>query len=355
MIQQDHLKIYTLTLTTRAPLYVGNGQSYTKTDYLFSHRNGLVSIVDSNRLFEYLLVKGHADQYERFIMGGGTDLRSFLLDTCGADRSDVDSLILYSVDATSALDEHHSLKEIHAFSRNSAKQAFIPGSSLKGALRTVLLFDLLQQDENKGNLQLDERKYLNTLSCKKDREGNVAKNAVNSIMRGIQVSDSVPIPNNAMTLCAKLDANVYGEVHRLNLCRECVAPGVEITFYLTLDQSILKDRITPEYILDCIDRFDDYYWDTYVKMFDQVKQDSGENYDRCLILGGGSGFFAKSLAYPFYGEDEALRRVSENMSRSFKRHKHEKDPELGISPHTMKYAEYQGKRYPFGVCGVEIS
>ena len=73
-----------------------------------------------------------------------------------------------------------------------------------------------------------------------------------------------------------------------------------------------------------------------------------------LILGGGSGFFAKSLAYPYLGEEEGLRWTAEQMKQMFRNHKHERDAENGISPHTMKYARFRGRLYPYGYCGVSI-
>lgn len=42
------------------------------------------------------------------------------------------------------------------------------------------------------------------------------------------------------------------------------------------------------------------------------------------------------------------------MTQMFSAHKHEHDKELGISPHTMKYARFRGRLYPYGYCGVSI-
>ena len=47
MIQQDHLQIFDLTLNVWAPLFVGNGSSYTKKEYMYNNRNGKVSLASS--------------------------------------------------------------------------------------------------------------------------------------------------------------------------------------------------------------------------------------------------------------------------------------------------------------------
>ena len=39
MIQQDHLQIFDLTLNVWAPLFVGNGSSYTKKEYMYNTRS----------------------------------------------------------------------------------------------------------------------------------------------------------------------------------------------------------------------------------------------------------------------------------------------------------------------------
>ena len=57
---------------------------------------------------------------------------------------------------------------------------------------------------------------------------------------------------------------------------------------------------------------------------------------------------------PYLGEKEGLRWTAEQMAQMFRKHKHERDAEKGISPHTMKYARFRGRLYPYGYCGVSI-
>ena len=55
MIQQDHLQIFDLTLNVWAPLFVGNGSSYTKKEYMYNTRNGKVSFLDEQKFFSFLV------------------------------------------------------------------------------------------------------------------------------------------------------------------------------------------------------------------------------------------------------------------------------------------------------------
>ena len=76
-----------------------------------------------------------------------------------------------------------------------------------------------------------------------------------------------------------------------------------------------------------------------------------------LLLGGGAGYPTKTLTYPYLGESAALDEVISVLSqiRAFQKHRHDRDREIGISPRTMKYAQYRGKLYPYGLCEVSIS
>ena len=63
MIQQDHLQIFDLTLNVWAPLFVGNGSSYTKKEYMYNTRNGKVSFLDEQKFFSFLVVHDLVDKY----------------------------------------------------------------------------------------------------------------------------------------------------------------------------------------------------------------------------------------------------------------------------------------------------
>lgn len=360
MKQEAHLQVFDLTLTTRSPLFVGNGTTYPKSNYLFSPSLKLVYILDMERFFQMLLDENLVDQYERYILSGDTKLGTFLRKECKLKESQISALYRYTVSAADALDDDHSLKEIHSFMRGADGAAYIPGSSLKGVLRTAVLLRMMLEEKkgqwSNGKRMTDlEGEYLNTLHLKKDKNKlNWANDAVNSLFRGISVSDSQSIGDENMILCGKTDAMPNGDTHSINLVRECVRPGTEIHFTLTLDTSVLKDTITVDYLRQCIQNYSGFYKKNYVDSFDTPKNTCDMRYDSILVLGGGSGFFAKTLAYPYLGNQKGLDYVAQEMQNSFKKHYHDEDEGYGISPHTMKYAKYNGLLYPYGVCGVTI-
>ena len=366
MIRTGHLSVHDLVLKTRSPLYIGSGNVCAKTDYLFDPRTATVSMIDPDALFAWLYKRRLVDRYERFVLSGDTRMYQFLRD-CGITTQELDDICRYRVNAADALDDSHSLKELHTFIRDSQNRAFIPGSSIKGALRTVILTSLIAKEkkgiwpdspkkaENARQMQKLEGQYLHTLSLKRDRSGSVVNDPVNSVLRGLSISDSEPIADSNLILVGKIDANEVGEYKKLPLCRECIRPDTEVKFKLTLDHSALPAEYSAETIIQMINSFDSFYQRTYLARFSPPVGSHPVSYQNCMIIGGGSGFFSKSLAYPYCGIQEGMRYTEKTMSEQFRRHGHEKDiSKHGISPHMMKYGKYKGELYPYGVCGVTI-
>lgn len=365
MIKQDHLEVYDLTLTAVSPVFVGSGKKYTKKEYVFrspavtGSTSTEVMLLDESKFFPLLVERNLVDKYETYMLGEQTNLYRFLKEECRLHFSEIKAITRYTADAGDALDENHSLKEINAFVRDAEGRAYIPGSSLKGALRTVLLTDMVLRDKKphrSGEMRDKgfEGKYLNTLTLKKDRDGNIVNDAVNSIMRGIMISDSLPIPDSAIMLGGKIDADVRGETHSINLCRECVKPGTKICFRLTLDRSVLKDRLDKEHILNAIRSFDGMYKDIWLSRFAPPYDAANIYCEDYILLGGGAGYISKTLTYPYLGKDAGLNEVPTILGKAFPKHHHERDIDMRISPRMDKYARYGGELYPYGVCEVQI-
>ncbi len=78
------------------------------------------------------------------------------------------------------------------------------------------------------------------------------------------------------------------------------------------------------------------------------------NQRNLLYLGGGAGYFSKTLTYPYLGDRNGLETTSALLARSFRRHRHEEDVAVGISPHMEKYGRVNDQLYHFGVCEVSI-
>lgn len=354
MIQDSHLQVFDLILEARSPVFIGTGKQYTKKEYLYDPNTGMVSILDEQKFFTYLAEHALADAYEGFILRErGMDLLEFLEQVCGIPRKEIDGFVSYQVYAGDALDQNHTLKEIHRFIRNSADQVYVPGSSIKGALRTALLKAALLQDSARkpGLIEDCETDLFHTLSLKTDRNGIPdRKNALNSILQGVRISDSLPIDNRQLCLTGKVDEFPDRSYNQINLCRESLRPGTRISCTLTLDQSFLKGRITADSICKAIAEASRFHQESVLARYPQAVNLMNS---RTLLLGGGVGFQSKTILSPYYG-DQALARTSAVLQRGFPRHHHEEDVLEGFSPRALKQTVADGVPHPYGVCEVTI-
>lgn len=357
MIEQDHLQTCELRLTTRGPLFIGSGVKTPKKEFIFNKSEQTVSFLNENRFFDLLLQKRIDDSFEDYCLRSGRDdLYQFLHQDHRLNAQDIDPVIEYTIPVGDGLDSGHSLLDVARFIRDPQGHAYVPGSSIKGAIRTALLFQAIKNDPTPlGSRTTDnwsEESYFNTLHL----DSKDPTNHLNSIMRGIHVADSEVIKNRDFCIVKKSDASTTGAVNNINLARECVAPGTVIRTRITLDQSILKGTVTPQTIMDAIVALAEYSQHTYRRHFASPPNHCGAPLKNVLYLGGGAGFFSKTLVYPYLGEAKALQYTSNGLKniRAFANHKHDRDPALGISPHTMKYGRFHGRYYDFGACEVAI-
>lgn len=264
------------------------------------------------------------------------------------------------------------------FEKNTQNEAYIPGSSLKGAFRTAWLAYMLEEEapdiKNERNNQWLkslkaskkksilaettlrtvnklEEEYFNTLQVNQKRKSDM----VNSIMRGISFSDSTPIDSKQLMLSQKIDLDVQGREHVLPILRECLKPATTCQFTLTLDEVILKGTgIDINQILHIVQWFCQYQIDHFYKKFKKQIKLPTDSKETVLWLGGGVGFANKSIIEPALGENNGIVYTSEVLDRMFSKHGHDKDVKKGVSPHMAKIATYQNEKYVMGQCKLEV-
>jgi CRISPR-associated protein Csm5 len=352
MNELGHLKIYHLKLTAKAPIFIGSGKEYNKKEYYYDRKCRRVNIINTSALFSLLVTRSLVDEYERYILNRpGDDLYRFFSDI-QLSQKDIDDITEYTADVSDALAEEKSLSAIGQFIRDRQNRPYIPGSSVKGCMRTVLLWKLINSDRKSFDSFMKtkemEAAYLNTVTLNRKKPSDEG----NSIMRGISISDSEFIDNSRMILTKKVDRSTAGNKNTINTIREAIAPGTEIDFTLTLDEAVSGLKV--DFIREAIREYGEYYKKSFANSFRLPEDSEKESFQDCVVLGGGSGYFGKNIVYPLYSRTEAVRKVSKIMMDKFPKHHHERDIALGISPHMIKHTSYASKSYHYGVCKVEI-
>ena len=176
------------------------------------------------------------------------------------------------------------------------------------------------------------------------------RDAVNSIMKSISISDSEPLSSDSMILCKKIDLLDDGKTNEINVLRECVRPGTTIKCKLTIDRSI--DGLTLDDVRKAIRSFFDFYRKTYIPKFTIPSSFALPEGSDNILLGGGAGFFSKTVIYNLYKYEDAKEYAAKWFESTFPKGKHEY--EYPIVPHTLNCTQYQNHLMHFGICGIEV-
>lgn len=371
-MKKSHLQSFTVQVKTMAPLFIGSGREVNKKEYVYVPAGQKVCIIDFPRFAGFLTARGLEDQYTSFMLGEQNDLYQWLL-SCRITQEEIKSFTSYEVMAGEALKSGYPLRGIHLFIKDNYGRPYLPGSSLKGALRTAIIAKMLADQGDKylktlkkwekslresnryniagetGQLEVD---LLHTLNLHENR-----RNAVNSVMRGLQVSDSRPADTTDLILCPKIDLTLEGKEIAIPTFREAIRPGVTLYTQLTLDPLILERAgIDLDFIRNAIREFADFQEQYFFSAFRKLPANTDKSESEPgaeLYLGGGAGYLSKTITYPMGGR-EALPLVSLLMKRQFPRGHHDNDTKLGISPHILKGTYYNNRFYRMGRCSVEI-
>ena len=134
--------------------------------------------------------------------------------------------------------------EIRETIKHPSNRPMIPGSSIKGAIRTALLWDLI--GDNKREAQNELRQKSNRSSVGRGIERRVfGKDPNHDLMRAVQVSDTAPIPIEAleMGVAWTVTLNQRGElVQKREGGREYKTFAEQIRAEQTFDFSIKIDK-----------------------------------------------------------------------------------------------------------------
>ena len=350
---ESYLKKYKFVFNTVGPVFIGSGQNLKKKEYIFDEKKGRVKIIDVNKMLGFICKdKNLMRDYEKLMMSGdkNDDLQSFFNDHKISEK-DYKNWILRECNVKG----NFNGEDINTFVRDGRGEAYIPGSSLKGMFRTVILSYLIRHadEEYKNEMRArvaedlsDEHlaevdkamsvKFLHSKLTDSDR-----KDMVNSIMRGLIISDSKKIADKNMALYKKFDMSVKGEGHSLNLVRECVDFKVKIETTITIDTTIFP--YTKDELFKMFEEFTQYYKEILEDKFKGCPKHSVSN--KRFFLGGGAGFISKTDLYALFDEKKAIEITGRILDSKFCNKKHLSDAKVhGISPRILKCVGIKGNK-----------
>lgn len=134
---------------------------------------------------------------------------------------------------------------------------YIPGSTIKGALRTALLSDLINNEDN-AKLKKDSTEHLlreinkgprayrrNETPAKRIEEMAFGKDPNHDLLRALQISDTAPLKSDALAIetAWTVSPNQNNELVQKNHNGVEVIQGVkDLTFTLKIDDLLFRER-----------------------------------------------------------------------------------------------------------------
>lgn len=316
---QRQTKRYQFILRTLAPVHIGSGGTYTPKEYIYE--NGHYYFPDMGKLYREIEKDGEVKvtMFEDFLMQSGSQgshhssqLINFLRDSNIPSRDFGGYAIKetgHEVAETSANEQGSQaavptrvgrLNEVAAFIKDPYGNPYIPGSSLKGAIRTILINEFFKVDNNRT------ARFAIPWGAQRDR-------AFSDIFHDIRVSDSQPIPPEKLILAQKWDYSaIKGEASALPIHRESLKPFTEVLFTITAEGTEVISLIGS--LGKYANQHYAHYKEHFLKDFPDRYIQSHVQYP--IYLGAGSGVWTKTFIDEAKKNKDSFSRGKMRMVRN---------------------------------------
>ncbi len=417
------MKFWKMKLTCITPVHIGIGVSYNPSQYIYipseSGNGGRVYFLNESKWSNYLYEKQFIDLFAKDLLGKINQnktfstyewLRSKIIELGSIDTiiSDLKKCGAVCPPVPVYLDSERrnqriSLNDVHPFIRSGNEDCFIPGSSIKGAVRTALLAsDIMRspakyrrywQKAEQISRQVDGRNFERELAklaseierefaydkAKQEERDNKRIDISKDLFRHLQVSDAIAGKPLKMGVVQKVDLGVKASEEgakpkTLSLFRECIMPDNVLDFSISVDDKAVKQlgasRI--EDILTALQDFADLQYALQMDIYRRVELNplrgsKNQPNEAKLLLGGGTGYLSKTILYALAvsqsnndtkeGRNKCVGIVRKYMIGKFNTYKkkhHDAEKDRKLSPHTLKLTCYNNKTELMGLCKVEM-
>ena len=129
------LKVHDVQLITESPVHIGDGTKIEKKQYIYDPIAQKVKIVDLNCLYNHFHSIGRETAFTEFLLNRNKSLQNLVIDF----KLNIDKFVKYELDCSPLPGSDFKLREIISFTKDPYGYPYIPGSSLKGMLRTALI------------------------------------------------------------------------------------------------------------------------------------------------------------------------------------------------------------------------
>ncbi|MFP5527700.1 type III-A CRISPR-associated RAMP protein Csm5 [Peptococcus simiae] len=354
------LEVHELFLETGGPLYIAGGRPLDRRHWL-GRPEGL-ALIDEGALGRQLLATGLLEAWQGHLAAGGS-ADAFL--ASHPDLGPAADLIKRVL----PVDRGAAVHRVHPFLRNPAGRPYVPGTTLKGALRQVLLVYFLNEmpevdkegwrsrlrqaytDGDRSAFSAGMQALQVDILHKLHLHTAEVASSLNDLMRAFSVSDSDPLGTGDTVAVRRRLVHREGVLNAPDIY-EVPPPGTRIRFTLRIDiplmnrgglmLTVLNEALQLAQLMQ-----ERVFWEK-IPTPDRAPVDLRDLY---LYLGGGSGFVNKSLVYALFDDAEAR-----DLTNALLAAEPTYDPALGqvVAPYMRPTILAEGLSYDWGKCRITI-
>ncbi|GAB4532386.1 MAG: hypothetical protein Kow0063_12890 [Anaerolineae bacterium] len=229
-----------------SPLHVGSGMKLQRNfDWLA--RDGRVYVVNHQALFEVVLARVEAEAGEDVTMLTTHLMQMTLADlleagwlTWGDLESGDGALVRYAFRGQPAMNE------IDEQIKDAYDRPYLPGSSLKGVLRTLLAWGIYRETKRRPDLR--RLRPQRSWAAQPLERAILGRDPNHDLLRALRVEDSQPLPFEALGLerVNVFPTACYGGGPGLDLDVEAIRPGSQIVTVLTIDEYGFQEGVAAQ-------------------------------------------------------------------------------------------------------------
>ena len=306
-------------LETLSPVHIGNGDQYTIMDSVLS--NNYFYPINMNKFYEKLQDIGKIQDYLSY-----TAENRLLSDYLLSIHMKHEEISKYKIKLTEQnKNDMQFLKKVNIsqFIKNGLGEVYIPGSEIKGAIRTAIIYNLLKNPQNYDYLQSQRRniQYLGSnIEAHLLRSKNDAKY---DILKYLEITDSSSQPHSTLEIAHVMSywtrgKHSYAEVlpskiklsGTINIVKREIALaslGLSNKEDILSEETILKSIYTHtnDLIEHEISFYKSQHAEQFIKEMQEIKEKNKEK-NPVLRLGQGQGFLSTTINLIIKNNDPEL-------------------------------------------------